>query len=553
MFKSDRILALDIGASKVVLAEFSAKKGDVPNLLKYGIGRLGILPETDTDTSAFIVTTIREIMRDQNISPAPLFMTVSGQAVFPRYVKLPPVTGDKIYQIVQYEAEQNVPFPIQEVVWDYQLLEDDISGDINVMLVAVKTENVVRLTDCVVAAGLEPEVVDVAPMALYNAVRFNYPDLEECTMVLDIGARSSNLIFIEREKIFSRSIPVAGNAITQELMKEFEIPFNEAEALKATHGFVAFGGVYAGPDSDVADRVSKIIRNVITRLHAEVNRSVNFYRGQQGGSLPSLVLLTGGSSIIPHTDTFFREKLQVQVEYLNPFAKVGVSGSIDADQAEKDVHLLGEVTGLALRRSLSCPVEVNLMPPQLVAKKTFRKRQPFFALAAIGLALIMFCWWAYYIQKSGAYREREKFIVERNSDIEGIQARLNAVAKTKAKLDERLNDLMSLVDRRTQWVEMLQTIQGCLRDGLWLTAIRPMSSDNERVTDIEIVVKGFLDKTDKKEGPSVMEEMKNKLGALELFTTNTVITGQPVPKQHDYAREFTIRVNLKNPIPVKPE
>ena len=352
MFERDRILALDLGASKIVLAEFHISKGGELELLRYGINPIGAETKSESDKLAYIVTAIRDIMREQGIRPAPMLMTVSGQAVFPRFVKLPPVGRDKLKQIVQYEAEQNVPFPIDEVVWDYQLIGGD-EGELNVMLVAVKIENIKRLTDAVQAAELEPEIVDVAPMALYNAVRFNYPELDACSMVLDMGARSSNLVFIEENRIFSRSIPVAGNTITQELMKEFDVEFDEAEEIKREHGFVAFGGVYAGPDNETAERASKIIRSVLTRLHAEVNRSINFYRSQQGGVAPAMVFLTGGSSIIPHVDTFFRDKLKVDVEYLNPFSAVSVAESIDADQVNNDLQSLGEVVGLALRRALT--------------------------------------------------------------------------------------------------------------------------------------------------------------------------------------------------------
>ncbi|NLF23609.1 MAG: pilus assembly protein PilM, partial [Lentisphaerae bacterium] len=246
MLTSDRILALNIGASRLALAEFKVKNGQAPELLQYGLADLGIEPESETDPSAYIVAALRDLMRERGIRPAPLLMTLSGQAVFPRFVKLPPVARDKILSMIQYEAEQNVPFPIGEVVWDYQLVGNADAGDQNVMIVAVKTENVVALTDCVQAAGLEPEIVDVASLALYNCAAYNYPGQDGCTMVLDIGARSTNLVFIEEGRIFSRSIPVAGNTITQEIAKSFQTDFRVAEQMKREHGFVALGGVYAG-------------------------------------------------------------------------------------------------------------------------------------------------------------------------------------------------------------------------------------------------------------------------------------------------------------------
>jgi len=416
----------------------------------------------------------------------------------------------------------------------------------------VKIENVTSLTDCVVAAGLEPEVVDVAPMALYNTVRYNYPDLESCTMILDIGARSSNVIFIEGNRVFFRSIPVAGNAITNELMKEFELPFKDAEELKLTHAFVAFGGVYAGPESEVADRVSKIVRNVITRLHAEVNRSINFYRSQQGGNPPSLILLTGGSSIMPHLDTFFREKLNVQVEYLNPFVNVSVSDRIDADKAGGQLHLLGEVAGVALRRSLTCPVELNLMPPALVAKKALRRRQPFFALSAIGLVLVMLCWWVYVYRMHDMVGTRTANLEDKIKKLTELSAGLQTTRAEQEKSKRRVDSILEVIALRTQWLEMIEAVQSCMLEGVWLKSLAPQV-DNGKISRIAIEGAGFNDRLDlaKVEGKTPVEVMLERLRSCEPFTTNTVISAQPDPGPNAFAREFTISVGLKNPIPVR--
>lgn len=550
MFKSDRMIAMDIGASKLVVAEFYSAKAGAPQLLNYGIGKLGINPENEAETPAYVVSTARQVMREHGIKPAPLYMTVSGQAVFPRYVKLPPVARDKILQIIRYEAQQNVPFPIDEVVWDYQLIGGSDDGELNVMLVAVKTENVMRLTDCMQALGLEPEIVDVAPMALYNVVRYNYPELEGCTMILDVGARSSNLIFAEGTRIFTRSIPVAGNAITQEIMKEFGVSFDEANELKLNNAFVAFGGVYAGPESETADQISKIVRNVITRLHAEVNRSINFYRSQQGGGPPLRVLLAGGSSIIPYTDSFFREKLKVDVEYLNPFGNLAVSDRLDSEQIRKDMHLLGEVAGLALRRALTCPIEINLMPPDLVARKTFRKRQPFLVLAAAGLVLITACWWV-YANRMKALSDSQLEKVERKiAGLRGVHDALNDVLKEKTEANRNVEALMDVIGLRTRWVEIMDAIHSSMLDGMWLTAIEPVKEDGQ-ITQIIIKGKGFEDKLKLMAKPNAtpIEVFRDRLRNSEHFSMESQITGQPLPDAGAYSREFTICLTLERPIP----
>jgi len=545
LFNRDRILTLDIGASKLVLAEFTANRQGATQLVNYGIEPLGIEPEGESDPSAYIVSTVRELMREWNIRPAPVLMTISGQAVFPRYVKLPPVTRDKVMQIIRYEAEQNVPFPIEEVVWDYQLIESgEGDGDLNVMLVAVKTDRVTSLTDCVLAAGLEPEIVDVAPMALYNAVRYNYPSLEGCTMVLDIGARSSNVIFVEEKRIFSRSIPVAGNAITQEIMKAFDLPFREAEELKREHAFVAFGGVYAGADNDTADRVSKIVRTVVTRLHAEVNRSVNFYRSQQGGSPPSLVLLTGGSSTLPHMDTFFREKLRVQVDYLNPFTNVSVSSQIDEERIGRDAFLMGEVTGLALRNALVCPVEINLMPSHIVARKVFRKRQPFFVVAAICIILTMLCWWAYFQRMSGSLADQVRQTEERIADLQEMSRRMKAARETRAVAEARFQRLSGVVGERTRWLHVLDALHRNVLDGMWLTALEPLEQGGD-VREIRIQGQGFIDKI---ESGTEVETFRDRLIASPEFGEGTRIERLRDAMSGDYAVEFTIVCVLEEPI-----
>jgi type IV pilus assembly protein PilM len=549
MFESDRILALDLGASKIVLAEFHISKAGDLELMRYGICPTGAETKSESDKLAYIVTAIRDIMREQGIRPAPMLMTVSGQAVFPRFVKLPPVGRDKLKQIVQYEAEQNVPFPIDEVVWDYQLIGGD-EGELNVMLVAVKIENIKRLTDAVQAAELEPEIVDVAPMALYNAVRFNYPELDVCSMVLDMGARSSNLVFIEENRIFSRSIPVAGNTITQELMKEFDVDFDAAEAIKREHGFVAFGGVYAGPDNETAERASKIIRSVLTRLHAEVNRSINFYRSQQGGAAPSIVFLTGGSSIIPHVDTFFRDKLKVDVEYLNPFSAVSVAESIDADRVNRDLQSLGEIVGLALRRALTCPVEINLMPPDLVARKAFRRRQPFFAMSAAGIVLTMLCWWVYFNRMGRMFEDRVNDVSAEVKAFQLLTAELNRASDEREEAVQRLGDVAGVIGMRRSWGEILNAVHRCMQEGMWVVELNPRPQ-GQTISHVDLTVQGFSDRLIDNDKGTASERFRDRLRATEQFGDKTEIVSERAVGSGDYLRRFKIDLELDPPLVVK--
>jgi len=547
MFDKNRLIAVDLGASKVALAEFSFGKGSVPVLTNYGISPIESEGGNESERLGFIVTAIRDQMRELGIRPGPMMLSVSGQVVFPRFVKLPPVGKDKLPQIIQYEAEQNVPFPIDEVVWDYQLIGDS-DDELNVMLVAAKIENIKRLTDCVQAADLEPDVVDVASMALLNAVHHSRKsDEAECVMILDIGARSSNLLFLEKGRVFNRSIPVAGNTITQELMKAFNVSFAEAEKIKIEEGFVAFGGVTSAGDTEVAEQASKIIRTVLTRLHAEVNRSINFYRSQQGGSAPDAVLLTGGSSMLAHVDTFFQDKLRVPVSYFNPFDVVEVGQGVDVDALNQDIQCMGEVVGLALRRAGHGLVEIDLMPPDLVALKTFRRRKPFFIATAAAVALSMIGWGSYFAVAGRALAERTDRLEQEVNALTRVQERLRSVSADRTAAEEQFDTLSRQVMFRTRWIELLQVLGESLDEGMWISALEPELTGG-RIRSLRVTVQGFSDRLEDTAEGTAAERLRDRLRDTVFFQEDSEIVRMSIGT---YRREIILQLGLAEEIPAQ--
>jgi type IV pilus assembly protein PilM len=564
MFKSERILALDMGASGLKLAEFLPLKAGGVELVKYAVGALNFDPHGDTDRPAAITSTLLEMMATSGIKPGPVLVSVAGQSVFSKFVKLPPTDRDKILQIVQFEAQQNVPFPIDEVVWDYQLIGPAVA-ELDVMLAAIKADIIQQIFESIETAGMEPQLVDVAPMALYNATRYNYSELPACTLVVDMGARSTDLIFIEKGRVFNRSIPVAGNAITQQIMQEFNLAFADAEEMKKAHAFVAFGGAYEGHKSEVVDKVSKSVRSVMTKMHAEIVRSINFYRSQQAGEAPTLVLLAGGTSIIPYTDTFMKEKLNVEVDYLNPFNNVTVHASIPAEQIGKNAHVLGQVVGLALRRRMPCPIELDLMPPERLADRAFRRKQPMFVMAMLGVILTVGVWAIYFFKMAQLAHERSQKISGRVAELSGVETRLVAEEQRITGVDGKLKRLLDLTDRRTQWVDVLMQIRTCMPEGMTLVSLRtegaappaspteapPPAGAPEPATDEirALEAKGFiyLDKiVDKAEDKHPVRLFRDALREQVLFSNKTEVVSMPAPS--DFAQEFAVQIILKQPL-----
>ena len=501
-----RILTLNIGASKATLAEYTLSGKRNLTLTAYGSGDLQTVDVGDAlSVSASLPPILSQMMRETGIRPAPLAVSLGGQMVFPRFAKFPAV-GDaaKMEQLVQYEVEQNVPFPIDEIVCDHQFIGTTPEGDRAAMIVAAKLDAVRAVTDAVVAAGLRPEAVDVSPMAVLNALRFANPGLSGCNIVLDIGAKTTNLILVEDEKVYNRSIPVAGNTITKDIAQAFGCSTEEAERLKIERGYVSLGGVTEDED-EISDRVSKVIRTTLTRLHAEISRSINFYRSQQGGSAPVRLFLTGGTVRLPQLDEFFRESLQLDVGYLNPFTSVGVGGKVDASALESDAFVLAESVGLALRHT-DAPglVRINLMPPELVAQARNVRRIPFLAAGAAGLLAAL--GFGILVQNRGLAESQAQLacVEAENARLGQMQQRLQtAQTKEKAAL-AACDSLQKLMRRRTLALDRVNAVRESLRPlpGMWISKweSKKAGGEEDAPEEVNVVVLGWNDRMENELG-----------------------------------------------------
>jgi len=476
MATTKRIFSLNLGSQTIGLAEFYAQPHGGLVLQNYRLRE--ILADSATEGMRYqqVESALREMLHELHIRHGNVNYAVPGQSVFARFVKLPSVEEEKIERIISFEAQQNVPFPIDEVVWDYQLVGGGADEQIQVVLVAVKADLLDEINNAVEATGLRTSIVGVAPMALYNAFRYNYSDLTECSLLVDIGARTTNLLFIEPGKIFSRSVPVGGTSVTSALAKEFNEPFASAEVRKKRDGFVSLGGASAEPSDAEVARVSKIMRGTMTRLHAELMRSISHYRAQQQGSPPVRVFLCGGSASTPYMREFFHEKLQLPIEFFNPLRNVAVADSAPADTTARSAHLLGELVGLALRTATTCPMELNLRPASVVRRQELEKRRPFFVIAAACFILALLGWGTFYTRAAQVARGRTEQLQEKVGTMRAVDARLDKLRKQTASLDSLATPLIEAINDRSFWLEILEDLNARLpKEDIWITELAPMS------------------------------------------------------------------------------
>ena len=460
-----RYLTLDIGASSVKLAEYEGGKGAL-TLVNYGIAALAA-PLDSGNADAILSPALLQIVREKGIKPGPVSLSISGQMVFPRFASIAAAGGaDKFDQQVRFEIEQNIPFPIDEMICDRQVLGDNENGEKNVMIVAAKTDQVEEITAAVRGAGFSPELVDVAPIALTNVLAVSGGD-GGCNVILDIGAKTTSLVIVDGEKLYNRSIPVAGNMITKEIANALGISSDEAEQVKRESGYVALGGVVEDED-ETRDRISKVCRAVMTRLHAEISRSINFYRSQQGGGVPTKLYLTGGTALLPQLDRFFAESLQIEVEYFNPFAAIGVGPKVDANALGAEGACLAATAGVALHAADMAPFAINLLPPSLVKERADVARIPFVATAAVGLvaALVLVLLAA---KHDAAVAEAERDAVQgAEQKLKAVDSKVKAAASVVERESARAEEFKELFAKRGAAVSKMNAVRSALGSEMWI-------------------------------------------------------------------------------------
>jgi len=462
MLNIKSFLAIDFGAGSLKLGEFEVNEAGGLRLKSFALKSLGAEGAQESTREAAMLKALQEVLVEKNVQSRNINVCAPGFHVFSKFVKLPPVDAGKVTQIIQYEAQQNVPFPLAEVVWDYQILGSAPSGELEVLLVAIKSDVVEGLFRVAEQAKLRLNLCDASPAALCNAFRYNYGDLEDCTMLLDIGAKTSNLLFFEKGKVFSRSINLGANAITQDFANEAKLKFGVAEQIKIAEGFVSLGGAYEEPENPNQAAISKIARQFMTKLHIQVNQTIQFYRGQQSGSAPQRLFLSGGASIMPYTAQFFAEKLNVPVEYFNPFRNVQIDPAVSLEELARVAHSLGEVVGLGLRNLAHCPVEMNLMPESTLRWRAFNEKKPYFFATVLSLVGVAFAV-GYLFQQLAVSKEDE--IASLEPSLEKLRAQVEQMDRAYAKLmaaEQEANQITAWMEGRYYWGDLLSQLRDAL-------------------------------------------------------------------------------------------
>ena len=499
MQKDNKILSIDIGSNNLKIAEFVFAPGSL-RMTNFAFRSFDVNPEDgdEADVIAFIKA-YNDLISENDFTATQVRITLPSKLSFQRLSKLPPIPGSRsaIDKIVEYEARQTVPYAINDVEWGYQLIrhqweekrmETQEDGtllevvepreDYEAMFVAVKTDIITAYTDVIEDSGKKVISVEIAPVALFNAALSAQVKEEEPTLLLNIGSRSSSLMIADGNRAFIRDIPIAGDTITNQISKEFNISFAEAEQMKMRYGFVALGGAYEEPDSELAATISKIARNVMTRLHGEVSRSVNVWRAQHGGSALKQVLLSGGSSTMLYMSEFFQEKLRLPVTYLNTFPVVALDDKIDKEFLQSKAPMCQELIGAALHSVGSCPINISLLPKMIRKQYELNSKKPYFYASA---AVLIACLLLFGFGIDQLLRREMGRVEKARREVESISKvaqQIDGLSAQCRSAESLLNDYARVFHtrsgvRKEGFFRILTELQRIMPDQMWLVSLEP--------------------------------------------------------------------------------
>ncbi|MCP4599489.1 MAG: type IV pilus assembly protein PilM [Proteobacteria bacterium] len=317
-FEGKNLVGVDIGTSSVKVVQVR-ESGKGIHLMKYGVEPLP--PQSIVDghvmNGGAVVDALSKIFKDLRISQRDVALSISGHSVIIKKLNLPLMKRDELEEQIQWEAEQHIPYEISEVEIDYNILwQNPDVGQMDVLLVAAKKEEIQDLVEVVRQAKLKPMVVDIDAFALQNVYELSYGYNEgETIALLNVGASVTTVNILNGAvSQFTRDITNGGASITEEIQKQLQVSFEEAEAYKA------------GGDIDsqevVPQEVDEIISNVVDALAAEIQRSLDFYMATTSHGEVERIFITGGTSKIPYLRSSIERRSRVQVEQLDPFRRV---------------------------------------------------------------------------------------------------------------------------------------------------------------------------------------------------------------------------------------
>lgn len=485
MAKSTGFWGIDIGQCALKAIRLEMRDGR-PTATAYDyIEHPKILSQPDADPDALTREALEKFLSRNTVGKDQVAVSIAGQSLLARFVKLPPVEEKKIGDIVKFEAKQQIPFPLDEVVWDYQKIGggESVGGfamETEIGLFAIKRDIIAKHLGHFQEVRADVHLVQMAPLALCNFATYELlkkggPDGHEgdgipddgesevprgkkrCAVILDIGTDSSNLIITDGGKIiWQRPLPLGGNHFTRALTKDMKLTFAKAEHLKRN----------AAKSADLAT-ILRALRPVLTDFVGEVQRSLGYFTNTHRDAHVAYMVGLGNAFRLPGLQKYLGEKLSLDVRKPSKISRLHGESVLNDPNFQENILTFPIAIGLALQGLDLARIQTNLLPGEIRVDRLVRAKKPYAAMAAacllLGSGVVA---WGMSAQYSAATDANVKTAIKASqSAVTAHKAQEAEVAKKTSDVAATMSDVKAIIsgnDERLNWVRLNEVLIAAL-------------------------------------------------------------------------------------------
>jgi type IV pilus assembly protein PilM len=367
---------IEVGAGGVKALKLEATGEGVRVLDFMVIPHKKVLSTPGIDQNDATRVALGQFVSQVDLTGTAVAVSVPGHSAFARFAKLPPVEPKKVPDIVKFEAVQQIPFPIEQVEWDYQTFQAPDSPEVEVGIFAITRDRILEKLALYQDVGIVPDYVTLSPVAAYNAMAYDLAFTEKTpgTIVLDIGTTSTDLIIAESGRVWIRTFPIGGHHFTEALVNAFQLSYPKAEKLKRE-----------AESSKHARHIFQAMRPVFGDLAQDVQRSIGYYQSLHKEARLERLVGLGSTFRLPGLRKYLKQQVGMDVFRMEQFKRLSLDGP-RAGEFQAQTLALGTAYGLALQGVGMSTLEANLMPVQVIRDAMWQRKVKWFGIAA-GIAV----------------------------------------------------------------------------------------------------------------------------------------------------------------------
>ena len=538
-------LIINCGASHVSVAEFGTASGRLV-LESFQMQELNYdysVQENWLNALTFALKTMKVSGKATIIAPSMLLLT--------KTIKIPHVEPDRRAEVIAFEAEKNIPYPIADVAWDYQIISDD-GVETEIFLTSMKSSAADEFCAALTSVGVIPTSIEASSILDYNT--WKYCGLENDVIILNVGAKFSNMLIARDDGVFVRSIPVGGNALTQHIADSIGRNFETSEELK-----LRFFSTSEHSGNSGAEHFTSAAKSVMQRIGIELKRSILNYRRTGRVATPKKIYLTGRASLLSGFAEYLAEDQKMSVEYLDALANVSVSPKVNQALLTSCSSQVSELVGEAVRMLMPDAMGVNLLPRHIVEETEFARKRPLMLLSAAILALAVVPPFMYLSKALSSDKDFSEAFIKATPELEARYAKLQENEKIAKSYTEKIAGLEGLAKSKSNWINLFIDLEARLMEqkDVWLDNLRVVRTGEGKNQKYNLELTGrLLIREFNPDDPTAYDPTKaveriNKL--LASFTSSSFIkkfenvsTDPKTPRILKF--DFTLVVNPDKPI-----